>query len=162
MTGFRVETPKEIVERNRSMIDVAILNGVTWKALATRLGIGHEQLRKAIDPSYMTAKDKVLADKEKLLAMHASGMTWEAVAAATGHKVRTMVNNLDPSIKERKREYDKRRQRYTPMFQAAPKVEVRGELPPPDTRNLTQRICGDPLPGRSYLDRMRAQQENRV
>lgn len=33
----------------------------------------------------------------------------------------------------------------------------REQLPlmPPDTRNLTARICGDPLPGRSALD-MRA------
>lgn len=35
------------------------------------------------------------------------------------------------------------------------RIVVRGELPPPDTRDLTGRIFGDPLPGRSYLDRMR-------
>jgi hypothetical protein len=35
------------------------------------------------------------------------------------------------------------------------RIEVLGELPPPDTRDLTARFMGDPLPGRSYLDRMR-------
>lgn len=28
---------------------------------------------------------------------------------------------------------------------------------PPDTRDLTSRIAGDPLPGRSHLDRKRMQ-----
>lgn len=32
----------------------------------------------------------------------------------------------------------------------------RPELPPIDTRDLTARFFGDPLPGRSALDRMRA------
>jgi AraC-like DNA-binding protein len=39
------------------------------------------------------------------------------------------------------------------------RIEVLGELPPPDTRDLTARFFGDPVVGRRWIDRMKQQED---
>lgn len=69
--------------------------------------------------------------------------------------------------KARRQEINRRKNAETTGFSPSQyighveKVVVRGELPPPDTRDLTARILGDPLPGRSYLDRKKQQEQLR-
>ena len=66
--------------------------------------------------------------------------------------------------KERRREINRRKNVETTGFCPSyfighvEKTEVLGEREPPDTRDLTARILGDPLPGRSHLDRIKAKQ----
>lgn len=38
------------------------------------------------------------------------------------------------------------------------RIEVCGEYPPPDTRDLTARLLGDPVPGRRWIDRVKSKQ----
>lgn len=106
-----------------------------------------------------------------------AGLSWDRIAEALGIGHFTILMYKDPASyakeKERRRLQRERERRelgvepnrprhYRKLHEAVTKIEVLGEREPPDTRDLTGRILGDPLPGRSYLDRMRAQQEQRA
>lgn len=117
------------------------------------------------------------ANRDWITEQRKAGLSWDAIARAIGVGHFTILMYKDPESyakeKERRRlqrERERRElgvqpnrpRRYRKLHEAVTKIEVLGELPPPDTRDLTARILGDPLPGRSYLDRMRAQQERRA
>jgi hypothetical protein len=118
----------------------------------------------------------VEANRDFIAAKREQGVSWHEIAFLLGIGKFTITMYSNPKAyereKERKRRHRERERQalgiegrpreYRKLHEAVTKVEIAGELPPPDTRDLTGRILGDPLPGRSYLDRMRAQQEQRA
>jgi predicted transcriptional regulator len=107
-------------------------------------------------------------------ARRKEGWTYGRIADELGVSRSRLAIWLDPDRKAREDEYNRMRKgqerKRQPIeykvnkihFDNSTRVEVLGELPPPDTRNFTQRFFGDPLPGRSYLDRMRNAQNKTV
>jgi hypothetical protein len=102
-------------------------------------------------------------DEAKVRWMLARGRSYTEVAAMYGLTVTTVRRRLDPvyaaHIRERtnlaralKRGHDVATafRYHHPSEQDF--AERLAEIPP-DTRTLTARICGDPLPGRSAFDR---------
>lgn len=99
--------------------------------------------------------------------MLASGSTWKEVVRTTGCSIHHVKKALDPEYQERRREKDRRRYRQIHAQKTAeaghraataiPPSEARRALAsiPRDTRNLTARVLGDPLPGRSALEQGR-------
>ena len=119
----------------------------------------------------------VEANRDWIAEQRKAGLSWDAIAKAIGVGHFTILMYKDPESyakeKERRRLQRERERRelgvtpgrpkgYRKLANAVHKVEVLGEREPPDTRDLTGRILGDPLPGRSYLDRMKAQQDQRA
>ena len=95
----------------------------------------------------------VLAGARKL---RAAGTSWASIGAHLGYHEHTIRKRLDPDFAEA------RRVRYAspaPCMQTMePRLtpaEAERALAtvPPDTRTLQARFLGDPLPGRSALDR---------
>lgn len=99
--------------------------------------------------------------------MRAAGKKWRAISRALDIGVERLRRALDPDYAEkRNRSWMKRRATIKERDAADPiggaavycggltpeEVERALASVPFDTRNLTQRICGDPLPGRSALD----------
>lgn len=94
------------------------------------------------------------------VAMRSEGKTWDEVSAAVriGREwlKRRMVKGFRSLSNRRvhQRLYGdplpRRQRRTTKDTYQLP------EPPPEDTRTLTARLCGDPLPGRSALDRRQA------
>lgn len=95
--------------------------------------------------------------------MRANGMAIFAIAAALGVPDDRVRKTIDPAYRERVRA-EKARQHYRnrsragiePIDRKAVRdaARLRQQIPP-DTRGLTARIAGDPLPGRSALDQQR-------
>lgn len=104
----------------------------------------------------------------KIQRMRQEGLTYKKIAETLGVQVGALDAILNPERTERINELRRQRRlkeggrKSSFVHYTEPHLEVKGEMPPPDTRDLTARLLGDPLPGRSYLDRMRAQQEQRT
>lgn len=83
--------------------------------------------------------------------MRAAGASWMGIAAHFQISKGTIRDRLDPSASRRKD-----RRLWSPPFEGGPPredVEARRSEIPNDLRSLTARLAGDPLPGRSALDR---------
>lgn len=102
---------------------------------------------------------------EQAREMFAAGMCYEHIARAmnigSGGTIRRW---LDPNYAEiRRQEVRDRRFAYPPdlfKYEAKPSaadLKARWSEIPPDTRDMTGTLCGDPLPGRSALDKQRTQ-----
>lgn len=117
-----------IINENREWIAEQRKAGKSWDAIAQELGVGHFTILVYRDPV------RYEMEKERKRKQREAERRAEGVEA------------------KRPRTYRKLHEPTERNFQ------VLGELPPPDTRDLTARLLGDPLPGRSYLDRMRQQQ----
>lgn len=100
--------------------------------------------------------------------MRGRGIGYAAVAAETGISEHRLRARLDPEYMERRRQQARARRNGT----AGPKSLLRVSRSlsveeaqriiyalPRDTRDFTARVMGDPLPGRSALDRMRGCQQ---
>ena len=97
--------------------------------------------------------------------MRANGMAIFAIAAALGVPDDRVRKTIDPVYRERVRA-EKARQHYRNRSRIDAGIEpidrkavrdaarLRQQIPP-DTRGLTARIAGDPLKGRSALDKER-------
>lgn len=94
--------------------------------------------------------------------MRGHGATWAEINRATGISIDRLRWRLEPIRRAQKREYAKRvRERISEfptryrMETRIPAAEVARLLAaiPPDTRDLTARVMGDPLPTRSALYR---------
>jgi len=109
----------------------------------------------------------------RALEMRAAGMQGQAIADALGvdrrticywtnpesaakSRARARVSGREARKAARKRERDLLKQHTPHMAEPRPpEADYLARLAeiPPDTRTTTARICGDPLPGRSALDR---------
>ena len=121
----------------------------------------------------MNAKTIVQSNMDWIKEQRALGRKAKDIAAELGIHPDRLSRYSNPEAYERELQLGRERgkakrgkQRQTETRKYAKvhidnvvKVEVLGELPPPDTRDLTARFMGDPLPGRSYLDRMRNAQK---
>jgi len=100
-------------------------------------------------------------------AMLAKGISHSGVARVFGVTVTTVRRRLDPLYATHVRERTNlaraiKRGNDVPItvrYQPPPEQDIAARLAeiPRDTRSLTGRILGDPLPGRSAFDRVRAQ-----
>jgi hypothetical protein len=113
-------------------------------------------------------REIVRENLDAIKRMRGEGKMYKKIAEILGVKVGALDAILRPDRIERINELRRQSRRNqggrksTFAHYTEPRPEVLGEREPPDTRDLTGRILGDPLPGRSYLDRMRAQQERRA
>jgi hypothetical protein len=132
-----------------------------------------------MDERKPSRSEKIILDNWDLIGrQRKAGMSWDMIAMSLGVGDFTMLRYRNPDRyfrdKERKRLDNERARRELGVAPGRPKtynkvhvgprekVEILGELPPQrDNRTLTERIFGDPLPERSYLGRMRAQESNR-
>lgn len=92
--------------------------------------------------------------------MHDAGASWVLLGKKFGLDPHTVHERVDPVYREHRRRYVNGARRNK-----APKAYVREVVShridviptiPDDTRSLTGRFCGDPLTGRSALDRRHA------
>lgn len=106
------------------------------------------------------------ADPMKLaVIMRDAGADWKAISRATEISVDTLRRRLDPDYREKRSAKEKARRSV--FYGLAHSIDPNRPKPhevlraltsiPRDTRNLTARLCGDPLPGRSALDRRQVQ-----
>lgn len=106
---------------------------------------------------------------KKARQMIQAGATWKAVGRELGCAADTVRRWLDPQWAEMRRkqvnEARLRKRLGNPVQREKPqslRVAVKADAErafaqvPPDTRDLTARIFGDPLPGRSALDQREA------
>lgn len=106
--------------------------------------------------------------------LFAEGKRWADIKRVTGLSYDTLKRKLVPEYAERRAERVRRRRMRkrgesvpalveSRVHPSGPKGPSREDIAkalatiPPDDRSLTARIMGDPLPGRSALDRMRGQ-----
>lgn len=108
---------------------------------------------------------RLQADREIIQQLLDKGASFRQIGLKYGCSYTLVQYVMKPEMKKdrRRKTNDRKNQDTTGVKPRSygkpePKVIVEGELEPPDTRDLTGRMFGDPLPGRSYLDRMRAKQ----
>ncbi len=116
------------MEISKQRVEAMRAKGMPWQAIANECGVSAERLRKAIDPEFARKmKAKSRRDYQKLMLANAE----------SGILVYAGING---SVRRPSRE----------------DIEARLAEIPSDTRGLTARIMGDPLPGRRALDRLGA------
>lgn len=100
-------------------------------------------------------------DADKARSMLEAGMQKKDVAAYFGITHTTLKCRLSPAYREERRQQAQYRRHHRCIhLPRVTEVLLRSlgggpdEVPPvpADTRSITGRICGDPLPGRSALD----------
>lgn len=84
-----------------------------------------------------------------------AGLSWRQIALQQGVDVRKLRYWADPLFDRRSYGNVHVRDFGPDRFAANRDGEVLLSKVPSDTRGLTARMCGDPLPGRSALDRKR-------
>jgi hypothetical protein len=96
---------------------------------------------------------------KRAAAMRDNGMSWGKIARAIGIGEERFRRLLDPGFSERRAAMI-RKARETRGFRGEPRVRVSPEEAkaalssiPSDTRSFTAKAMGDPLPGRSALDK---------
>jgi hypothetical protein len=109
---------------------------------------------------------RLLEDKEKIERLVAEGKSMREIGAMYGCSSTLVLYTIRPDIRKnrQKQANDRKNADLTGLkprtwSKPEPKVVVLGVPEPRDTRDLTGRMFGDPLPGRSYLDRIRAKQD---
>lgn len=105
-------------------------------------------------------------DVEYARVLRNLGRSWESIALHFNASRHIIQSRADPTFVYRERERWKKKKRPRKRPQSMPTHIVERKLPPheeamalatipSDTRNLTARQLGDPLPGRSALDHRR-------
>lgn len=162
------------IDAMQSRIQAMREQGTSWRDIAETIGVSYTRLRKKMDPDYiprtLSIRERIRAQADTINAMREQGMTWNAIADALKVGITNLRYAMDQSWVDRSNELKREKRKMSQRARCAalkghrsnhrieePR-EILGELPPPDTRDLTARLLGDPLPGRSYLDRMRAGQ----
>lgn len=107
-------------------------------------------------------------NRSKAVAMRADGAKVADIAKALGASDTTVFYWLNPGKEKDRRERknairrqatEDRNAKANPRFVTSPRFRPDVTKLPPvpaDTRDLTAKFCGDPLPGRSVLDKMKA------
>jgi len=129
-TTNRPAPAKTVVDQNRPWIAKQREAGETWRNIAEKLGITRQSLQMWFGVDQFDFERK------------------RARARASEERKRRELG-VEPG---RPREYRK-------LHEAVTKIEIAGEREPPDTRDLTGRILGDPIPGRRWIDRMKQQEQ---
>lgn len=107
---------------------------------------------------------------DRARAMRKAFHSWRSIAEALGLTEDRLRREIDPGFAEHRREVVRNRRRVVaqaprePQFSAGPsdrvwtaeKLERLLATIPHDDRDLTARLFGDPLPGRSALDQREA------
>jgi hypothetical protein len=165
MSADKIEAAKDKIASLRA-------EGVSWRDIAVICGVGYTNLRKKMDPDYVprtvSIREQIRARADEVNAMRADGMTWTAIAEVLKVGVGNLRFAMDPEFVDRANANRRERRRHTirehheqfknvkPMnFRIEDPRDVRGEWAPPDTRDLTGRIFGDPIFERSALGRMK-------
>lgn len=98
---------------------------------------------------------------ERAIAMRKAGHTDREIARALGFKCGDTIREwLDPQYRVLRRRRAREAKQGIPRGLATNKSTISTESDavrlaariPPDTRDLTARLCGDPLPGRRAID----------
>lgn len=108
---------------------------------------------------------RVNVDAEEVARLRASGMGWNRIGKQMGRGADTVRRAVDPGFVPNRR--SSKKQQYVAAgkidhgegrMSAAAKRDAEQLLAqiPPDTRDFTARLCGDPRPGRSALDQRQA------
>lgn len=148
--------------------------GMSYAAIGHAIGQNWAWVRRACDPksdersvelARIREEKKMIADKRRAEArrMFATGMNYSEIAGVL--KVHASWVRLQ--CNDEAAELDRERRRTSSSKLAIPRsagpnsikpdeIAARLAQVPPDTRTLTAFAFGDPLPGRSALDRMRA------
>ena len=118
----------------------------------------------------MTTTPAYVRIRPEARAMRDAGQTIQSIARHFGFDADTIQRAVDPEYAERRRRLNneaRRRRRGSGIALEIHRVEVSGvsreeaaaaiASVPADTRDLTARVLGDPLPGRSVLDKRSAQ-----
>jgi len=98
--------------------------------------------------------------------MRAANVGWLAISRMTGLSVDVLRYRLDATFAERRRAHSRAKHLALRQERAGPIVHAQRDIRPqdaalalakvqPDTRSLMAKFFGDPLPGRSALDRKR-------
>lgn len=124
---------REFTSKEFRQIEAWRKQGVPWERIAERLHTHYRKVRSSVDPEYAARRQSfVQASRAKRTQRDKSAYT--AIRSAEGDAMFNNVRNTDvPNVVLLERE-------------RAHLIE----------RSLTQVLCGDPLPGRSALDRLRA------
>lgn len=113
-----------------------------------------------------------MEQKDRIDSMRASGLSWDEIGKELRVGWRLLMWHYAPERAayhaERHRKAAERQRRVMGVTEGRPSsyakrgrdgawvnVDVLGELPPPDTRDLTARIFGDPIFERSALYKIR-------
>lgn len=96
---------------------------------------------------------------EEAARLRAGGFGWRRVAMALGCKEAAIQARLDPEFRLRRAGKDAGPRSFIKVHPRMSKEDERRIVlrVPPDTRTRHARLMGDPLPGRSALDRRQAQ-----
>jgi hypothetical protein len=104
---------------------------------------------------------------EKATALRTMGVSWARISRTVGYGEERIRRAIDPTFGAR-RAAGIREARYSRGFRGEPHLklspaETQAALAtvPPDTRPLSARLMGDPLPGRSALDKLSAGERNK-
>lgn len=113
----------------------------------------------------MSGKRMSEADLARARDLLAQGVSYYKMSGIIGFRAESIRRHLDPNFADRKRMQPPRYGRnISPFIHIASKNNIQSDAAarlaeiPDDTRDLTARICGDPLPGRSALDKRRMSQ----
>ena len=119
----------ELVKKAIQMRD----DGVAYYVIGHELGVSADTARSWIDKQYAERRRKQIREARARRTNNVNG------------RIVHVVRNLE---------------RYRAVKPNLPDEEFKRLIAdiPEDTRDLTARLCGDPLPGRSALDQRRAEQ----
>jgi Helix-turn-helix domain len=116
----------------------------------------------------MSAAKLTAADREEARFLYKHGMSVKAIAQHFGANAGTVRLEVDPDFRARKNEAMRHaRRREGPIrvghvadsgLGGVKREEFMARLAeiPPDTRDLTARTFGDPLPGRRAIDKIKS------
>lgn len=101
-------------------------SGMSWKKIAKHFGVSEDTARRPLDPEWTARRNATVAANRRL----------RRARMAEGEACPSFVHYVCSMPEEAKRDGER----------------LLAQVPA-DTRDLTGRICGDPLPTRSALDR---------
>lgn len=148
-------------------------NGLSYDAIGRHFGVPGSTVNTRLNPNYASARregnrnwlrkkreaDAAAAepwDENVARQMREEGKSYKAIGRRFGVEEHTVHARLDPVYAEQRRKRNGRttkavREHVRPAIDDAEAFRQFASFPK-DTRNLTARLCGDPLPGRSALD----------
>lgn len=148
-------TPDEIIALYRT--------GMCAEAIRRKLRVGTTTIAKVLCEAGVIKTPRILkpvtdAERKKWAEMYKSGMTLYAIGRKCSKNERTISRELGSLVKRKAppRPPGSVWNEELHQRQEAEKEAYRRLMAsiPEDTRPLSARLCGDPLPGRSALDRM--------
>ena len=166
MTRIRTKRSPEMLAKAIAMAK----DGERIEAIAEEIGVDVTTMRiwlkphGLVKPKYRTPPEKI----QRAVALRAQGLAHKEISAKLGVSTTTvsdwLLRHEGKSTRYQKREEAARavRENHKTDYPAVLRKQADETLAtyqmPKDTRDITGRFCGDPLPGRSALDKMRGAQ----